>query len=355
MNSSRITSTVDFNKDGRHTGFLRLPHSVHESAYGWIPIPIVVLKNGIGPTILLNAGNHGDEYEGQIALIKLIGELKPEHVRGRIIFLPAANFPAAIAGRRTSPIDGGNLNRSFPGDRDGTPTSMMAHYIDQVILPLCDYALDLHSGGSSLMYLPSALASLVPGQSQRNARLLELLDVFGAPISYVSNRPMGADQTLGASADRRGVLKLGTELGGSGAVNTAGLKIADAGIRRVLKHVGIVPDMVVEPSPGTRLMEVGGADYFVYTTESGVFEPLAELGDTVTKDQPAVAIHFSHTPWKEPEIIRFEHSGLVLCRRVPGRTERGDCLFHLATDYDDDLRSQTANRNQSCIELNHEP
>ena len=333
MTGTRITSTVDYDKNGRQTGFLRLPHSVHESAYGWIPIPVVCLKNGSGPTVLLSSGNHGDEYEGQVVLMKLIRELKPEQVQGRIIVLPAANFPAAMAGRRTSPIDGGNLNRSFPGDPDGTPTKMIAHYIDTVILPHCDYAFDLHSGGSSLMYVPSALGTIFPGEPGRNARTVELRRAFGAPISYLSKQPMGADQTLGASAARRGALSLGTELGGSGTVTPAALRIAESGARRALKHVGIVPDFHVEPSPGTRLMEVGGPEYFVYASESGVFEPLVELGDTVKEGQPAAAIHFSHTPWREAEIVRFEHDGVVLCKRIPGRTERGDCLFHLGTDY----------------------
>jgi hypothetical protein len=267
--------------------------------------------------------------------MKLIRELRPEQVQGRIIFIPAANFPAAMAGRRTSPIDGGNLNRSFPGDPNGTPTKMIAHFIDSVILPLCDYAFDLHSGGSSLMYVPSALGSVVPGDTARNAKVLELLKAFGAPIAYVSNNPlgMGADQTLAASAHRHGVTSIGTEAGGSGTVTPVALKIAETGVRRLLKHLGIVGDLRVEPSPGTRLMEIGGPDYFVYTSESGLFEPLAELGDTVKKDQPAAAIHFSHTPWREPEIVRFERDGVVLCKRIPGRTERGDCLFHLGTDY----------------------
>ena len=75
---SLITSEVDFDKDGRQTGFLRLPHSVHRSAYGWIPIPIISIKNGDGPTILLMAGNHGDEYEGQVALSKLCRALAPD-------------------------------------------------------------------------------------------------------------------------------------------------------------------------------------------------------------------------------------------------------------------------------------
>src|SRR5580692_1431883 len=65
---TRIIPEVDFAKDGRQHGYLRLFHSVHSSAYGFIPIPIVVLKHGEGPTALFVSGNHGDEYEGQVAL-----------------------------------------------------------------------------------------------------------------------------------------------------------------------------------------------------------------------------------------------------------------------------------------------
>jgi predicted deacylase len=94
-------------------GFIRLPYSVHRSAYGWIPIPVACIKNGDGPRVLLMAGNHGAEYEGQVALGKLIRSLEAEEVCGRIIILPSANFPAAMAGMRTSPLDEGNLNPAF--------------------------------------------------------------------------------------------------------------------------------------------------------------------------------------------------------------------------------------------------
>jgi uncharacterized protein len=333
MSRSRISSTIDFDKAGKQTGFLRLPHSVHESAYGFIPIPVACIKNGSGPTILLNSGNHGDEYEGQVTLMKLIRELKPEQVQGRIIFNSAANFPAAIAGRRTSPIDAGNLNRSFPGDPDGTPTKQIAYYLEHELLSLSDYALDLHSGGSSLMYVPSALGTLYPGDDKGNAETIELLRVFGAPIGYVSTEPMGADQTFTAAAHRQGALAFGTEMAGGGTVTRPVLRLAEQGVRRVLKHLGVVPDLKAEASPGTRLMEIGGPDYFVYTSESGVFEPLVELGQDVKAGDPAAAIHFSHTPWREADIVRFERDGTVLCQRIPGRTERGDCLFHLGTEY----------------------
>ncbi|MDG2066298.1 MAG: succinylglutamate desuccinylase/aspartoacylase family protein, partial [SAR324 cluster bacterium] len=126
---SKLQTTIDFEKSGKQTGYLRLPHSVHRSAYGWIPIPIACIKNGSGPTVLLISGTHGDEYEGQVALSKLINQLKPEEIQGRIIIVPMANFPAAKAGLRTSPIDEQNLNRIYPGDPDGSPSFMIAHYI----------------------------------------------------------------------------------------------------------------------------------------------------------------------------------------------------------------------------------
>jgi hypothetical protein len=76
---SRLSPEIDLDGDGNQTGFLRLPHSVHRSAYGWVPIPIARISNtggnGAGPSILLMAGNHGDEYEGQVALGRLIRDL----------------------------------------------------------------------------------------------------------------------------------------------------------------------------------------------------------------------------------------------------------------------------------------
>ena len=82
----------------------------------------------------------------------------------------------------------------------------------------------------------------------------------------------------------------------------------------------------------TRYLEVGGPDYFVYAPENGLFEPLVELGEMVRAGQPAARIHLPETPWAEPVTASFAHDGFVLCKRVPGRTVRGDCLFHLGTD-----------------------
>jgi predicted deacylase len=327
---SRLSADIDLMADGKATGFVRVPHSVHRSAYGWIPIPIVRIRNGDGPNVLMVAGTHGDEWEGQIGLGNLIRTLQPEQLTGRLVILPSANFPAAMAGLRTSPFDEGNLNRLYPGDADGTITQQIAYWIEHALLPGFDYSFDFHSGGSSLTYIPSALAPRHDDPARMD-RVIGMLKAFGAPVSYVAAAPQGGGRTFTSASYRQGVLSMGTELGGGGLVTPGSLKIAEDGMRRLLAHIGLLRGPVPAPSP-TRLTEIGGDDYYVYASDGGLFEPLVDLGAEVKASQPAARIHFHHTPWREPDVLSFKRSGLVLCKRVPARCERGDCLFHLSTD-----------------------
>lgn len=330
MSGTLITSEVDFDGDGKHTGFLRLPHSVHRSAYGWIPVPIVTISNGEGPTALLMSGNHGDEYEGQIALTKLCRELEPADIRGRLLILTMANYPAAEAGLRTSPIDDGNLNRSFPGDPLGTPTQAIAHYIEEVLLPMCDYCLDLHSGGSSLVYAPTALR-LRGHDAEESRTLVALQQAFDAPYAWLFEG--GGRQTTGrtclAAATRKGVLSLMAELGGGGTVTPSVLALTERGVRRVLHSLGMLPDYQADAANGTRELQVQGS---IYAYDFGVFEPFKELGDEVESGDATGAIHHPEEPWRDPTIVRSPYDGMILCKRVPGRVERGDCVFQIATD-----------------------
>ena len=326
-----LWSDIDFSRDGKQVDWLYLPHSVTRSAYGEIMIPIAVVKRGPGPTVLLMAGNHGDEYEGQIALAKLIRTLEPEQVTGRVIILPAANLPAVMAGTRVSPIDGGNLNRSFPGNASGTPTEMIAHYIESVLLPRCQYCLDLHSGGCSLEYVAHAHARR-PDDEERRAKTLALITAFGAPYGGLVKPLQGEPRTLSAATERLGVVYLNAELGGGGTISHELVKMAEAGVRRALASIGVLAlDPSTPAAPAMRSFSVAGAGNYVYCLEDGLFEPLAALRDEVVPGQPAGALHFPGTPWRTEEIVMFESAGMVLCRRFPGWARRGDCLYQLAS------------------------
>ena len=84
-----IFTSVDFEKHGKQQGFLQVPYSHNLGGWANVMIPITVVGSGKGPTVLVLGGNHGDEYQGQIAAMKLARELRPDLISGRIILIPS--------------------------------------------------------------------------------------------------------------------------------------------------------------------------------------------------------------------------------------------------------------------------
>lgn len=329
MAKSRVWTKIDFSAQGVQSDFARVPYSSDSSAYGWIPVPMFCVSHGEGPTALLIGGTHGDEYEGQVALLKLARELIETEIQGRVIILPSLNRPAAAAGRRNSPIDGGNLNRVFPGNPDGGPTEMIADYVSSILFPMADFVIDLHAGGKSLEYLPVALAR--PGKTDHDARQIRrLLDAFAAPYSVITTGAGGgANSTLYAAAEAAGIPALTAELGYGGTLCWEGLYIAENGLRQVLREYGVMQQAHSSPPKPTRMMKSLGPEVSVFASSKGLFEPYVELGETVSAGQPAGAIHFPERPTAAPEVLTFSADGMVAWRRFPTQTETGDALYGL--------------------------
>ena len=327
-----IFCDLDFERPGRQVSFLRLAHSDDAHAYGTIPIPITVIAKGQGPTVLLTAGNHGDEYEGQVILGRLIREIEPESLNGRLIILPALNAPAALAGTRVSPLDGLNLNRSFPGDPAGPPTRSIAYFVDSVLLPLSDAGIDLHSGGSLSEYLPLAFLCTTPDPGLM-ARLLDMAEAFAAPHTLVVDGA-GAPRGLDPVAHRRGVALISAELAGGASIGREAQRIGTAGVLGVLRHVGVLAaDSRDRPAPGiTRFLRARDERDYVFSPVSGLFEPYCGLGETVREGQPAGAVHSMEDPARPAETLVFDRPGLIVSRRVPARVKRGDYVFQVAEE-----------------------
>lgn len=333
MPTSLISSEIDLNTNGKQSGYLRVPHSTHRSAYGWLPVPVTMIRNGDGPTALMLAGVHGDEYEGQIALSKLARELEPQEVHGRVIVMPAVNSPAAKAGLRVSPIDSGNLNRTFPGDAKGSPTEMIAHYIEEVLLPQCDYLIDLHSGGSSLFYPLTLLRGT--GHTPEEAKTLRnLQEAFDLPYAWIftsGGGPNSTARTAMGAANRKGVIPIMAELGGGGGVSKDILEMTERGVRRVLNRVGILPRYEADTARGTRAMHAEGS---VYAYDAGVFEPWKDVGDPVDVGEEVGMVHATDVTGRAPVSVTSPFSGFVLCKRALPQVECGDAVFQIARDAD---------------------
>lgn len=321
-----IESEVDFNSPGIHCGYLRLPWSSHRSAYGWIPIPVASVKNGSGPTVLVMAGNHGDEYEGQVVLSEFVRQVNMENVSGQIILLTNANAPAAQAGMRVSPIDDGNLNRMFPGDPVGSPTQVIAHYIESVLLARADYLLDMHSGGSSLQYLSCAI-SMHTDVEHLDRQQDGILARLG--VEHVLRIPRNSKGVLSsAAALRQDTAALVVETGGNGQLSQRSLGVARAVLYRFLNASEVYSHLPAELLEPYETMYFSGISY-CYARNSGLFEPLVELGSSATVGQLAALIHRPDEPNREPEQVVFESNGIVVCRRAMAKVERGDCLYEL--------------------------
>src|SRR5262249_48744529 len=242
MRPSPISASVDFDRDGVQHGFLKLPHSRDDSAWGAVMIPVSVIKRGEGRRALLTGPTPGEEYEGLVALFGWANGLGAEQVSGRVIIVPAMNYPAFRAGTRTSPIDKGNLNRLFPGRPAGTVTEKIADYFQRHLLPLADYVLDLHSGGRTLQFVPFAAAHVLPDKAQQ-AKCVAAMQAFNAPpgMMLLEIDSVGMYDT---AAEEMGKVFVSTELGGGGSASAATVEIARRGVRNLLVHAGILQGSV---------------------------------------------------------------------------------------------------------------
>ena len=328
LRPSPITATVDFDADGVQHGFLRLPYSRDDAAWGSVMIPLTVVKNGEGPTALLTGANHGDEYEGPIALFDLARTLLATEVTGRVIIVPAMNQPAFAGGTRTSPIDRGNLNRSFPGRPDGTATEKIADFFQRVLLPMADVVLDFHSGGKTLDFLPFCAAHILPDKRQE-AEAFRLVRTFGAPFS-VKMLEIDAVGMYDTAAEEMGKVFVTTELGGGGTASARTAGIAMQGCRNLLIAAGILKGKV-EARP-TQWLDMPDGDCFTFAEDAGLIRFLADLGDRVEKGQVIAMIYPTGRTGLDPVELRVRRSGLFTARHFPGLVKPGDCVAVIAEE-----------------------
>jgi predicted deacylase len=327
-----ITTTLDFDKPGRQSGFLQVPYSHNLGGWANVMIPVTIIARGKGPTVLVLGGNHGDEYQGQIAIMKLARELTPEKVSGRIILIPSLNFPAARTATRLSPVDGMNLNRAFPGEAEGPVTSQIAHYLRTALFPLSDVVIDIHSGGRSMEFVPCAHMHLVPDRDQR-ARMFAAMLAWNTDFAFIYADIAGTG-LLPVEAENRGKLVVTTELGGGECIPASVHRIAQSGLRNVLIHVGLLKGRVQTRAslgkPLTILTQALNREDYLLAPESGVFEIALDLGAKVKRGQTVGFIHHLERPDRAPEEIIAQSAGHLITMRAPCLTQQGDCVADIS-------------------------
>jgi N-alpha-acetyl-L-2,4-diaminobutyrate deacetylase len=327
-----IHTPLDFDNPGTQQGFLQVPYSHNLGGWANVMIPITVVARGRGPTVLILGGNHGDEYQGQVAAMKLARELTPEAVTGRIILIPSLNLPAARAATRLSPVDGLNLNRAFPGEAEGSVTSQIAHFLTTVLFPLSDVVIDMHSGGRSMEFVPCAHMHLVADRDQR-ARMFAAMLAWNADFAFLYADIAGSG-LLPVEAENQGKLVVTTEMGGGECIPAAVHRLTQGGLRNVLIHVGALKGLeqtrATLGQPAAILTQALNREDYLLAPESGILEMAVDLGGKVKRGQVVAFIHHLERPDRAPEAIVAPTAGYLIAMRAPCLTQQGDCVAVIA-------------------------
>ena len=331
MTRSVVTPTIDLSADGRQVGDLRVKWSDNAVPLGYHPVPVISLKRGKGPVVLMFGGTHGDEFEGPAALMRLVADLDVGNITGQIIIVPALNAPALQDASRVSPIDGVNLNRAFPGNPQGGITEQIAYYVETQLLPMADAAIDLHSGGKASVFAPCSLPTRTtdPDLAARN---LKLARVFGLPLIWLLGG-LNDSRSLNSAAERAGVPMIAAELGGGGGVDPAITDATEAGLYRLLRHAGVLAGDVPASEP-PRLVTLVSADHSLYAQSDGIFDRTVSAGQSVKAGHLAGRLHHASEPRRPSEDVLFTVDGFVLAHTNRGYVRRGDMLLLVAQDID---------------------
>lgn len=246
-------------------------------------IPVSLVRGaGVGPVLALIAGTHGYEYPGISALQRLRQSIDPRILRGTLILVHIAN-PPSFYGRTiyTSPADGKNLNRVFPGRPDGTLSERIAHAITTQVIEKADFLVDLHAGDGNEALRPYVYMP-VTGDAKLDTATRGMALAFGLDHVVIDTgriAPPDATKFVDQTALARGIPAITTETGQLGQNDEHSIALAERGIRNLMRHLGML-EGAVESNPGVVWLE----DYQVVTSPvTGVFRATVRDGYAIAE------------------------------------------------------------------------
>jgi predicted deacylase len=304
-----ITCDIDFTTPGRSAGSYHVPHSSNAHPFGFRG-PVGVLNGAPGPTLTLIGGVHGDEYQGPTVISRLFHELDPATIKGRVLFLPALNYPAFDAAMRCSPLDDGNMNRAFKNDHHDGPTEAIAGWVENTILPQSEGVVDFHAGGKASIFAPVAMINC--GDDEREGNLA-LAKAFGLPLIWQMGA-MNSSTSVNAAASRVGVPMMACELGGAGGSDRWTNRLAYDGAMGVLRHLGILKGSSPAPISNTILATLPDRDHVITSPKGGLFEPCVEPESLIAIGDTVGMIHDLADLSQPPVTITSPVAGIVVMR-----------------------------------------
>lgn len=269
-----------------------------------------------GPVLALIAGMHGDELNGMEIVRRMLDRGFHKVTRGTVVCMPIINIYGFLNYSREVP-DGKDVNRSFPGRKNGSLASRVAYYVMHEVIPFIDCGVDFHTGGAMRANYPQVRAVLQDEAS------LELANAFCAPFTIDSPfRP----NSLRREASRKGKKVIVYEGGESLRFDAHAIEEGVAGTLRLMKHLNMID---VAPQP-TEQNKVIWNTTWIRAKHAGLFQPNIQCGQLVHRREWIGTITDPFGEFREQ--IYASRTGYVVGLNNKPVINAGDALIRLGMD-----------------------
>ncbi len=289
-----------------------------------VEIPIIIERSKKqGPTVLITAGIHGDEINGVEVVRQIISKKINKPARGTIICIPVLNVFGFLSMNRFFP-DGRDLNRVFPGTKNGSLASRFAYQFITEILPVADFCLDFHTGGSSRFNAPHIRVD------PKNERLVALAKVFNAPFTLLSKNLEGSYRATCAKKGKDILLFEG------GKSQNSSKEIAREGVQgtmRILKYLDMLHSQFEAPIQESKNIIIQKSTW-VRAKCSGLLHIKVPISKYVEKGEVLATITDPYG--KMRHVVKANNIGYIINVNEAPIVYQGDAIFHITKELVDE-------------------
>ncbi|WP_417884722.1 succinylglutamate desuccinylase/aspartoacylase family protein [Zunongwangia sp.] len=284
-----------------------------------VEVPVIIERaKHPGPVVLITAGIHGDEINGVEIVRQLIskGINKPD--RGTVICVPVVNVFGFLNMMREFP-DGRDLNRMFPGTKNGPLASRFAYQFKERLLPIADFCLDFHTGGASRFN--AAQIRVKKGDLE----CIKLAKVFNAPFTVVSKT---ITKSYRETCSKMGIPILLFEGGKSMNSNKEIAREGVEGAMRILSHLQMLKSRFEVPEIHFKSVLIENSTW-MRAKYSGLLHIKIPCGKHVEKGEYIGTITDPYGKFRHK--IKAKNSGYIININEAAIVYQGDAVFHLSS------------------------
>ena len=257
-----------------------------------------------GKTVLITAGIHAEEYVGIQAALELAERLDIRKIEGTVVIVKVVNREAFELRRGSeSHADKKNLNRVFPGTKEGTWSERLAYAMEKELFCIADYYIDLHSGDSYEQLTPYVYyAGMASAEVVSISR--EMAQQADVPYMVCSNVSSGGCYNYAAT---RGIPSILIERGQMGGWTEEESHSTRRDVRNILCHLGIYQGE--KDYRNYYPLEVKDVCYQA-ANEPGLWYPAKKPGDMIQQGETLGVI--KDYEGQILEVCRAEYGGVIL-------------------------------------------